>query len=120
VKVSPIRLPVAFLLAVSLGIVVRRLGADWRWLPLAILLILDLGVPSGLLLRSARCRVTGWFAVRGGHTVPSVGGSARSSTASRLAGTTDISLGRGWVHPRRRWIDIQLTRLAAPTASSST
>jgi len=35
------------LLAVSLGVVVRRLGVYRRWLPLAVLLILDLGVPSG-------------------------------------------------------------------------
>ena len=73
VRASPIRLPAALLLAVSLGVVVRRLGVDWRWLPLAVLLVLDLGVASGLLLRGARRRVTGWFAVGGGHTVPSVG-----------------------------------------------
>ena len=70
----------------------RRLGVDWCWLPLAVLLVLDLGVASGLLLRGARRRVTGWLAVGGGHTVPSGGESAQSSTASRLVGTNDISL----------------------------
>jgi hypothetical protein len=92
----------------ELGVVVGRLGVDWRWLPLAVLLVLDLGVASGLLLRGARRRITGRFAVGGGHTVPSVGGNARSSTASRLVGTTDISCRS---RPVPGWID---TRLAPP------
>ena len=81
VRASPIRLPAALLLAVGLDVVVRRLGVDWRWLALAVLLVPDLGVTSGLLLRGACRRVTGWLAVGSGHTVPSVGASAQSSTA---------------------------------------
>lgn len=65
--------PRPYSLSVS-GAVVRRLGVDWLWRPLAVLLVLDLGVASVSLLRGARRRVTGWFAVRGGHTVPSVWG----------------------------------------------
>jgi hypothetical protein len=95
-EASPIRLPAALLLAVSLGVVVRRLGVDRRWLQPMVLLVLDLGVPSGLLLRGARRRVTGWLAVGGGYS-PFSWGSARSSTASRLADATNISL-RSWGH----------------------
>ncbi len=50
---GPTRLPATLLLAVSLGVVVRRLGVDWRWLPLAVLLVPDLDVATGLLLRGA-------------------------------------------------------------------
>jgi hypothetical protein len=91
---APVRLPASLLLAVSFGVVARRLRVGWPWLPLAVVLVLDLGVACGLLLRGARGRATGWFAVGDGHTVLSDMGSARSSTASRLADTTDIRFGR--------------------------
>jgi hypothetical protein len=120
VKASPIRLPAALLLAVSLGVVVRRLGVDWRWLALAVLLVPELGVASGLLLCGARRRVTGWLAVGGGgHTVPSVGASARSSTASRLVATTDISLRSRPVRRCLGWIDAHVTRPATLACACS-